>query len=90
MIGERLQELRKDHGVSQAQLAELLGVSPKTFSSLLRYQLLWQEIALSPSFNILDAVAKYGFSDQPHLLNEFKRRHMMTPKEAALYAFISR
>lgn len=80
--------------VSERQLERIfnynMGVSPKTFSSLLRYQLLWQEIALSPSFNILDAVAKYGFSDQPHLLNEFKRRHMMTPKEAALYAFISR
>ena len=33
MIGERLQELRKDHGVSQAQLAELLGVSHYTISS---------------------------------------------------------
>ena len=33
MIGERLQELRKDHGVSQAQLAELLGVSHNTISS---------------------------------------------------------
>ena len=33
MIGERLQELRKDLGVSQAQLAELLGVSHYTISS---------------------------------------------------------
>lgn len=33
MIGERLQELRKDHGVSQAQLAKLLGVSHYTISS---------------------------------------------------------
>ncbi|MGN0633764.1 MAG: helix-turn-helix domain-containing protein [Oscillospiraceae bacterium] len=80
--------------VSERQLERIfnynMGVSPKTFSSLLRYQLLWQEIALSPSFNILDAVEKYGFSDQAHLQNEFKRRHMMTPKEAALYAFKSR
>ena len=80
--------------VSERQLERIfnynMGVSPKTFSSLLRYQLLWQEIALSPSFNVLDAVEKYGFSDQSHLLNEFKRRHMMTPKEAALYALKSR
>lgn len=33
MIGERLQELRKDKGVSQAELAKLLGVSHYTISS---------------------------------------------------------
>lgn len=33
MIGERLQELRKDKGVSQAELAALLGVSHYTVSS---------------------------------------------------------
>lgn len=76
--------------VSERQLERIfnynMGVSPKTFSSLLRYQLLWQEIALSPSFNILDAVDKYGFSDQAHLLNDFKKRHLMTPKAAVQYA----
>ncbi len=80
--------------VSERQLERIfnynMGISPKAFSSLLRYQLLWQEIALSSSFNILDAVEKYGFTDQPHLLNDFKHRHLMTPKEAALYAFKSR
>lgn len=62
------------------------GISPKTLSSLIRYQLLWQEIALSPSFDVLDAVEKYGYTDQPHLLNDFKRRHLMTLKEAADFA----
>ena len=76
--------------VSERQLERIfnynMGVSPKTFSSLLRYQLLWQDIVLSPYFNILDAVDKYGFSDQAHLLNDFKKRHLMTPKAAAEYA----
>ena len=33
MIGERLQELRKDNNISQAELAKLLGVSHYTVSS---------------------------------------------------------
>lgn len=33
MIGERLQELRKDHGLSQDDLAKILGVSHYTISS---------------------------------------------------------
>ncbi|MBR2715325.1 MAG: helix-turn-helix transcriptional regulator [Ruminococcus sp.] len=33
MIGERLQELRKDHKISQADFAKILGVSHYTVSS---------------------------------------------------------
>ncbi len=33
MIGERLQELRKDRGISQAEFAKILGVSHYTVSS---------------------------------------------------------
>lgn len=33
MIGERLQELRKDHKISQAEFAKILGVSHYTVSS---------------------------------------------------------
>ncbi|MCM1298718.1 MAG: AraC family transcriptional regulator [Firmicutes bacterium] len=61
------------------------GVSPKTFSSLLRYQLLWQDMNFSENFSLLDAVEKYGYTDQSHLLRDFKRRHLMTPKEALAY-----
>ena len=66
--------------------AAAMGISPKAFSSLVRYQLLWQEMTVRPDFNILDAVEKYGYADQPHLLNDFRRRHLMNPKQAIDYA----
>ena len=86
----KISELCIHTAVSARQLERVfmkaMGVSPKTFSSLVRYQLLWREMAASPEFNISDAVYKYGYSDQPHLLNDFRRRHLMTPKQALDYA----
>lgn len=66
--------------------AHTMGISPKAFSGLVRYQLLWREMALNRGFNVLDAVEKYGYSDQSHLLNDFRRRHSMNPKQALEYA----
>lgn len=66
-----------------------MGISPKAFSGLVRYQLLWREMALycdDCGFNVLDAVEKYGYFDQAHLLNDFRKRHLMNPKEALNYA----
>lgn len=59
---------------------DVMGVSPKTFSSLVRYQLVWQDMLRGE--DVLDAVEKYGYADQAHLLNDFKKRHLMYPKEA--------
>lgn len=76
--------------VSEKQLERLfahnMGISPKSFSSLVRYQLLWQDMVRSDNFCVLDAVEKYGYTDQSHLLNDFRRRHLMTPKEAVEFA----
>ena len=66
--------------------ARNIGISPKSFSSLVRYQMLWQEMIGGAGFDILDAVEKYGYTDQSHLLNDFRRRHLMTPKQALDYA----
>ena len=86
----RISDICSYSSVSERGLERLfsrsMGVSPKSFSSLIRYQLLWQELVSSPSFDILDAVEKYGYTDQAHLLNDFKRRHLMTPKEAVSFA----
>lgn len=76
--------------ISERQLERVfshhLGVSPKTFASLLRYQLLWQDMLTSACFNVLDAVEKYGYTDQAHLVKDFRKRHMMSPQEAVRYA----
>ena len=63
-----------------------MGVSPKAFASLMRYQLLWQDMALSPRFDPLDAVDRFGYADQAHLLHDFRKRHLMSPREALEFA----
>ena len=62
------------------------GLSPKALAGLMRYQLLWQDMALTPRFNALDAVARFGYADQAHLLNDFRHRHGMSPREALAFA----
>ena len=61
---------------------EQIGLSPKSFSSLVRYQMLWQDLCLGQGGSTLDLVEKYGYYDQAHLLNDFKKRHTMTPAQA--------
>ena len=63
-----------------------MGLSPKALASLMRYQLLWQDMLFSPRFSALDAVDRFGYTDQAHLLNDFRRRHLMTPREALALA----
>ncbi len=56
------------------------GVSPKEFSSLVRFQLLWRDI-LSGA-DVFDLVVKFGYTDQPHLLHDFKKYMRATPSDA--------
>lgn len=63
-----------------------MGVSPKAFASLMRYQLLWQSMVLSPQFDPLDAVDRFGYTDQAHMLHDFRRHHLMSPREALALA----
>lgn len=61
---------------------ENMGISPKNFSSLVRYQMLWQDFCGERKSNVLDLVDKYAYYDQAHLLNDFRKYHGMTPKQA--------
>ena len=65
---------------------ENMGISPKSYFSLIRYQLLWQDMIFKKNFSVLDAVEEYGYTDQSHFLKDFKRRHLMLPKNAIEYA----
>lgn len=89
-----ISELVSFTAVSQRQLERLfleyVGVSPKKLSGLVRYQYLWQDILLDRNFNIQDAVCKYGYSDQSHLLNDFKKYHTLSPIDARMFAYKAR
>lgn len=74
----------------QRLFAEYIGLPPKRIAMLVRYQCLWQEIMRNPNFNVQDAVEKYGYTDQPHLLAEFRRFHSMNPTEAKAFAQLSK
>ena len=86
----RISEVSAALALSSRQLERLfdamMGVSPKTFASLVRYQLLWQDMALNPYFQPLDAVARFGYTDQAHLLNDFRKRHLLSPQDALDFA----
>lgn len=65
----------------ERRFVEYTGVSPKQMINLIRYQLLWQD-CLKGNFNVLDAVEKFGYYDQSHLIKEFKRFHGMSINNA--------
>lgn len=83
--------LAKDSFVSTRQLERLfyeyVGVTPKKLSNLIRYQFLWRDILFKPDFDVLSAVHKYGYTDQSHLLREFKRYHSLDIHSAKSVAF---
>ena len=81
----KISEIARRNALSERNMerifSENIGVSPKTLSNLIRYQLVWQEVARGGT-DILDMVEKYGYTDQAHLLNDFRFRHGMTPAQA--------
>ncbi|MBQ1592703.1 MAG: AraC family transcriptional regulator [Treponema sp.] len=83
---QNLSSLLKDIHASERQLerffAQTLSLSPKKVSSLIRYQSLWQSVCFSKKFDIQDAVADFGYFDQAHLLNDFKKFHGMNLTQA--------
>ena len=67
----------------ERKFLENTGVSPKQMINLIRYQLLWQE-SLKYDFNVQDCVEKFGYTDQSHLLKNFKKYHGISLSEARL------
>lgn len=83
--------LAKESFVSTRQLERLfheyVGITPKKLSNLIRYQFLWRDVLAEPDFDVLSAVHKFGYTDQSHLLREFKRYHSMDMHNARIMAF---
>lgn len=86
----RTADLAQSVQLSPRQLERLFGrlsgAPPKKLTSLIRYQRLWREAVYSPHFDIQDAVYRYGYADQSHLLRQFKQYHSFTLNGALAYA----
>ena len=86
-----INQLSKENFISSRQMerlfCEYIGITPKKLSNLVRYQYLWKDIVCQSSFDIINAVCKYGYTDSSHLLREFKRYHSMNIREAREMAF---
>lgn len=81
----RIDDLSVYAAVSKRTLERIFkqntGLPPKKLAALIRYQRLWQGM-VGGGFNVHDSVIRFGFTDQPHLLNEFRRYHSMNPTAA--------
>lgn len=63
-----------------------LGISPKELLGLIRYQYLWRKVLSTRNFNIQDEVDAFGFYDQAHLLNTFRKYHGLSLPKALEYS----
>lgn len=63
-------------GVSDRRLERrfkrAVGVSPKTFSRIVRFQAVVNAVQLSQTPNLLDTALSFGYYDQSHLIRDFK------------------
>lgn len=65
----------------ERKFVEYTGVQPKTMLNLLRYQLLWQD-SIRSDFSAVDSAYKFGYYDEAHMYNSFKKYHGIGLKEA--------
>jgi len=61
---------------------EYIGIPPKKCCSLVRYQNIWKDLALNRNFNLNNITYSYGYCDQAHMINDFKKYHGNTPMKA--------
>lgn len=59
-----------------------LGVSPKEMSEIIRFQNLLLELHQAKPIRFPDIAAQYGYYDQPHFINNFRRLYGMSPVQA--------
>lgn len=86
----RIADLKQEVLVSSRQLERLfleyVGIPPKSLAAIVRYQYMWNDFVFHPDLPLVDAVYKYGYSDQAHLCREFKKYHSMNISEARNHA----
>jgi methylphosphotriester-DNA--protein-cysteine methyltransferase len=63
----------------QLHFKNVIGISPKLFCRITRFNILLQALDALPSADILDFAVQFGYADKPHLYKDFKEFVGMTP-----------
>jgi AraC-like DNA-binding protein len=78
-----IERLAKDERMSVRHLHRLfrsaIGLSPKTFSRVIRFQRSLRQITLRPHSKLVDIALENGYFDQAHFMNDFKFMYGKTP-----------
>jgi len=80
-IADIAAELGVSHGHLDRQFTAQVGLSPRTLSRILRMRQLLESIDVHGAVGWADKAAELGWSDQAHLIRDFKRHIGVTPSE---------
>ena len=80
-VGDIAAGLGVSHGHLDRQFTEQVGLSPRTLARILRMRRLLEAIDVHGSVGWAEKAADLGWSDQAHLIRDFKRHTGVTPSE---------
>ncbi|MGI8627793.1 MAG: helix-turn-helix domain-containing protein [Geodermatophilaceae bacterium] len=80
-IADIAAELGVSHGHLDRQFTAQVGLSPRTLSRILRMRQLLESIDVHGAVGWADKAAELGWSDQAHLIRDFKRHIGVKPSE---------
>lgn len=86
----RIHDLADSLHYSERHLSRIflgyMGISPKSFARIVRFQGALKAIMDSPDVSLCRCLLEFGYSDQAHFQREFKQYTGITPKHFAMYA----
>ena len=80
-----VQQLADDIGISRQllsrQFAEKIGISPKHFARIIRFNSLHRFLATQPKLRWVDVTYDFGYFDQSHFIKDFHEFMGLLPTE---------
>lgn len=86
----RIHELADELHYSERHISRIfldsMGITPKTFARIVRFQNVVDSILQQPMLSLCDYMSELGYSDQAHFQREFKQYTGITPRRFLSYA----
>ena len=80
-VGEVVRESGRSHRTFISLFRHAMGLSPKVYCRVQRFQRVIRRLAAEPRASWADVAVDAGYSDQPHLAREFRQLAGITPGE---------